>query len=465
MKILIIDNDEEFCSVVENFILEIDKFSVSKLSNAPDALEELRNNFYDLIICNFDYPGSSIAEFIEKAKILNKNLNFILISDRAISLETINTNEFGVIEILSKPLNTKQLYDIIKQVQILNKKTGLSKGLFDINKHFNPLSYCHYRSDKCIVHSSSVMKEIIQKLNKIHSYPDIPVLIEGPSGVGKELIAEYLHYYNNNDCDNFIGLNCGAIVENLFEIEIFGYEKGSFTGGNTLGEEGKIKLAENGSLFFDEITEISPSMQKKFLRFIQEREYYKVGGSVKYPVKTRIICATNQSIPQLVKKNLFREDLYYRLNACKISVPPLSERKEDILPLIIYFMQDFNKNNKKNIVEIEKNALDLLINHNWRGNVRELKNAVIKALLFNEKNYLSITDFDFLFSAEIENNSRNMINSILSRRKFDLEGFSKRLVFETLKKFKGNKTQAAKFLGLQRIQMYHRFNVKNNNIK
>jgi len=403
MNILMIDDEKEICDAIEEFLHEINIFQITKAYDGMEAFNLIKINDYDLIICDINLPKLSGIELVDKINGLDRIPPIILISGRDDLIKSINAIDLGILDFLVKPIDTKKLSELIKDIKNSKDKKKIFKdsSVINIYDSENTGDYYYYKKDKCIVASSEAVKNIIKKLKKLREYPEIPVLIEGKSGVGKELIAEFVHYNDQSEELPYIAVNCGSFVETMFESELFGYDKGSFTGADASGKIGKIKLAENGSLFLDEITEISMDMQTKLLRVIQEKEYYKVGGNIKYPVNTRIICATNKNIPKLIKKNLFREDLYYRLNICKITIPTLAERPEDIFPLIIFFIKEFNEKNNFKIVEISKEAVNFLQKHNWPGNIRELKNAIIKALLFNEKKYLSIEDFEFL---KINNN-------------------------------------------------------------
>ncbi len=302
------------------------------------------------------------------------------------------------------------------------------------------------------------MKIIYKKLMKIHEYPEIPVLIQGRTGTGKEIIASYIHFQNKGMEKPYIAINCAAIGKNLFESELFGYVKGAFTGADPNGKDGKIKLAEGGSLFLDEVTEISPDLQTKLLRVLQEKEYYKVGGNKKYKVNTRIICATNKNIKRLIREGKFREDLYYRLDVCKVIIPLLNARKEEIIPFSLFFMNLLNKQKKNPIKSVESKVLEFLKNYNWTGNVRQLRNAITKAILFNDSGTLRTEDFSFLERKESKRLKMLITdNFLLPEKPFNIEKFTKEIIIKTLNKFNGNKSKTAEFLGLNRLQLYNRY--------
>ena len=307
---------------------------------------------------------------------------------------------------------------------------------------------------------SPEIKNICNKLEKLAHYPEIPVLLEGRTGVGKEVFARYLHHNSPRVKEPFIAINCATIGKEIFEAELFGYEKGAFTGADPKGKEGKIKLAENGTLFLDEITEIPMSHQSKLLRVLQEKEYYKVSGSKKETVKTCIVCTTNKNIKELVDQDLFREDLYYRLTVCKIVIPPLQQRKAEIVPLTLLFIKELNKKNKIKITGIEVKVFKYLVNYTWPGNIRELKNILTKITLFNENEVLRAKDLTLL--PDIKEKEPTILDTedfILPEKGLDLEKYIDTIIVKTLDKFKGNKTKTAEYLNIKRKKLYHRYKV------
>ncbi len=271
---------------------------------------------------------------------------------------------------------------------------------------------------------------------------------------------DFRYSCNNAAKDPFMAINCATIGKEIFEAELFGYEKGAFTGADPKGKEGKIKLAENGTLFLDEIAEIPVSHQSKLLRVLQEKEYYKVSSGIMQNVNTSIVCATNKNLKELVEQGLFREDLYYRLNICNITIPTLQKRKEEIIPLSLLFLQELNKRNKVKITGIEVKFLKHLLNYNWPGNVRELKNTLTKITMFNENNIIKANDLILLPNkTHIVQKIIDTENYILPEDNLDLENYINNIILKTLAKFKGNKSKTAEYLKIQRKQLYHKYKV------
>ncbi len=316
---------------------------------------------------------------------------------------------------------------------------------------------------------SEEVHQKLKELKKLHNKKQIPILVTGKTGSGKEVIAKYIQYEVDNNEGPYVAINCSNVNKEVFEAELFGYNKGAFTGANSDGKKGYIELAENGTLFLDEITEVERDVQVKLLRVLQEREYYRLGGDKSYNVNCRIIGATNRDIRELVKKGEFREDLFYRLNIVELNVPGLKDRKDEIIPLLGWFIKNLNKQFGKNINFVEAKVLKLFYHYDWPGNIRELKNLITQVMIFIESDtikfeHLQIKDkLDRLHTEQMSTNIKidsyskeNIIEKLLENS-FNVEEFTLDIVRAALKKFEGNKTKAAKYLGLKREQLYNRF--------
>ena len=251
-----------------------------------------------------------------------------------------------------------------------------------------------------IIGVSQKMKEVLGLAERLAQGSETTVLIEGETGTGKELLAEYIHFLSPRSSFPFIPINCGAIPKDLFESELFGYEKGAFTGASEKGKMGKVEAAEKGTLFLDEVGELSPSAQVKVLRVLEEKEYFKVGGVEKKKADVRIIAATNKDLESEVKKGNFRDDLYFRLNVVKLQIPSLRDRKEDILPLFRFFIDRFNEQFKKGFVQISQEAEEKILSYPWPGNIRELRNAVERIVLLEKGDTILGKHLSFLAGRE-----------------------------------------------------------------
>jgi two-component system NtrC family response regulator len=286
------------------------------------------------------------------------------------------------------------------------------------------------------------------------------ILITGENGTGKEVVAKAVHYISLRKNGPFVAVNIPALSENLLESELFGHEKGSFTGADKM-RKGRFEIAEGGTIFLDEIGDIPPAMQVKLLRVLQEREIERVGGTEKIPVNVRIISATNKNLEQKIKEGIFREDLFYRLNIVTIFIPPLRERKEDILPMIEFFINKYSVQNNKSGMEISKEAADSLLKYNFPGNVRELENIIERAVVLSRSSVITISDLpmnvrgfkDEVASVTIEDETMND----------KIEALEKTMIYDALAKMNGNQTQAGKLLGITERNL--RYKMKKYNIK
>ncbi len=348
-----------------------------------------------------------------------------------------------------------------------------NKELIDLDEiHLKPLY--HFKSSKMKNYAvfSKKIKSILDHLKKMKASSSIPLLIVGDTGVGKEMIAEFMHYEVDQSDGPYVAINCSNINKELFESELFGYVKGAFTGAHPKGWEGYIKQSQNGTLFLDEISEINADIQSKLLRVLETGEYFKIGGQTKQTVQSRLIFATNKKMEKMVEQGEFREDLYYRLNIVKADIPPLVKRKEEIIPLVIFFIQELNQKFNKSVQYIEPLVLKLLYSYNWPGNIRELKNFITQLMIFADGESIKYEhlqkkdELDRYYTQmqklpDQQSNQEDIIQTLLEKP-FDLESFTMKIVKKALEKFDGNKSKTAKFLGLKREQLYNRYKLKND---
>ncbi len=308
---------------------------------------------------------------------------------------------------------------------------------------------------------SDTLRDVFWRAKKLHDNREIPVLIEGETGTGKEILAHYIHFGDGSVVTPFIGVNCAALSSTLFESELFGYEAGAFTGSNPKGQRGKFDAAESGTIFLDEITEMLQEHQAKLLRVIQEREFYRVGGLEKHSTDVRIVCATNRDVNRQIEDGIFREDLYYRLNVGYLKIPPLRERSKEILPLAILFLQKFAKEQRVKFSKINKEAAALLKNYYWPGNIRELKSIMQRITLLWDDEEVTPDHVEFLFQNTAKSQSRHNTqyefpsdNFSLPDKGFDLNTFLLDIVKKSLEKHNGNKTDASLYLGISCHVLY-----------
>jgi two-component system response regulator AtoC len=302
------------------------------------------------------------------------------------------------------------------------------------------------------------MLNILQMITKIARVGDVTVLIEGETGTGKELVAEAIHYMSPRRSGPFVTLNSSAIPSGLAETELFGYEKGSFTGGLKEGKKGKFEMAHEGTLFLDEISELPLEAQTKLLRVLEEKAFFRVGGTKRIRLDVRVVAASNMNLEQSVKAGRFREDLFYRLNIAKVSIPPLRERKEDIIAIAMFYMNKFNQKFGRNFRSISEEAKKALLSHSWKGNVRELRNVMERVLLTENTDTVQARHVSFLESPGSEGFSRGSSRSLveLPNEGLDLESVVEDLIRQALQKSGGNKAKAARLLKISKPTLVYR---------
>ncbi|MCG1027154.1 sigma 54-interacting transcriptional regulator [Virgibacillus halodenitrificans] len=349
--------------------------------------------------------------------------------------------------------------DITSQIRLNEELYTTTEKLFHLEKEVTKLTstedpFQHIRGN------STALKKTITKLKKA-STTEAGILIHGESGVGKELFAKAAHNIREDNKAPFVAINCGAIPSSLFESEIFGYERGAFSGADQKGKKGKAELAQGGTLFLDEIGEMPLDMQVKILRLLQERKFYPVGGTKEIEVDFRVIAATNRDLAELVKENKFRDDLYYRLNVVSIEIPPLRKRPEDIIELTHYFLHEISIKYSRPIHGISQTVMQALLQHDWPGNVRELKNVVERLVVFSENGEITTEELPFDFDSEKINTARgattlpNKENGSLNEM---LQEVERNILLKELKKADGNKQLCAKNLQITRATLYNRLN-------
>lgn len=449
IKILVIEDN----ATMREGIMEVLKphYSVECAASGNDGLALIRKQYFDLVITDYKMTGMDGMDVLKHVKEMSSDSEVILITAFGTVDIAVEAMKAGASDFITKPFSPDELLLKIEKILKIYRERRQFIKTDEENKYLRDEIRDKYNFGE-IIGSSSKMKEVYDLVRK-SSETDSSVVIFGESGTGKELIARAIHYTSPRKDKPFIKVNCAALTETLLESELFGHEKGSFTGAIKT-KKGRFELADTGTLFLDEIGDISPNVQVKLLRVIQEQEFERVGGEVTLHVDTRIIAATNRNLMEEVKKGAFREDLYYRLHVIPILLPPLRERKEDIIQLVEFFIRKLEKDRGKKII-IEPGVFELLQSYPWPGNVRELENIVERAVVLADHNKLTVSDFNML-QAGVPEFIMNLEEAESIGLDHLLEKIEKSMIEKALAKTGGARTEAARILGIKTSAFYYK---------
>ncbi|OHB46328.1 MAG: hypothetical protein A2106_00815 [Planctomycetes bacterium GWF2_40_8] len=410
------------------------KMYVHMVSTVNEAYKILKSEPINIILSDYHLPKIKTLAFLNKIKTIRPDVELIFLSENATLSNAINTMKDGAYDFYELPVKPRLLATVIekaieKQLLFLEKieLEKKVKGMFNLEN---------------MVGRSKPMQYVINLISSV-APKNASVLITGETGTGKEMVAKAIHYNSPRSSKPFIKVNCGAFNEGVLESEIFGHEKGSFTGAITK-RIGRFELADDGTIFLDEIGDISLSTQIKLLRVLQEKEFERVGGNETIKVNIRVLAATNHDLKRLMDEKRFRKDLYYRLNIIHIDVPPLRERKEDLPLLVSYFINKFNEEKGYKTKGINKDAMQILLNYRWPGNVRELENAIEAAMALATRDVIEAKYLpSFLLLTQPQHADFYQIP-----QHFTLQEAENEIINFTLEKTKGNKSKAARLLGI-----------------
>lgn len=444
--ILIVDDDQAHLSMLTT-ILSGWGYATEGAEDGSEAIELVREKPYDAILMDVRMTNIGGIEALEKIKELNPAIPIIIMTAYSSVDTAVEAMKLGAYDYLTKPLN----FDDLK---ITMGRALEHMALVEENKNLKDRITAEANLDNIIGNSQSMVKLI--EMVKTVAPTEATILITGESGTGKELIARAIHANSQRKDGPLITVNCAAITDTLLESELFGHEKGAFTGADKK-RDGKFLQAHKGSIFLDEVGEIPLHMQAKLLRAIQEREIQRVGSDKPIHVDVRIIAATNRKLLEDVEAGRFREDLFYRLNVVNLKLPALNERKEDIPLLAKHFLKKFAKANRKNTKGFTPTAMDMILRHNWQGNVRELENVMERAIILSLGDYITERELPPALVVGKEKNSDQYPPS-RGLAGMPLEDVEKTAIIQTLHETKGNKSEAAKILQITRTTL-------NNKIK
>lgn len=446
--VMVVD-DEDSVRKLLSVVLTREGYQVVCVESGQEALNKFQTVRPDLVIMDIRMPNIDGITAFKEMKRICQNVTVILMTAYAAVETAVEAIKLGAFDYLIKPFDIEEVKLLTNRAIELQK---MSKKIVVLNQQLVD----RYRLDN-IMTNSPKMQQLCKNIAKI-ARSNATVLITGESGTGKELIANTIHYNSSRNLGPFIKMNCVALPESILESELFGHEKGAFTGA-IMRRSGRFEQADHGTLFLDEIGEISPNLQVKLLRVLQEREFERVGGNKTIKTDIRVLAATSRNLSEMVNQGTFRQDLYYRLNVVCLHAPPLRERKEDIELLSEYFLQKFTAENKKHIMNFDPDVLKIFETYNWPGNVRELANIVEHAVIMSTGSRIFPEDLpDYLK----KNSENNLINSLKSEK---LEGKTLKemtkkiecmLLKEALERNNGNKVKTAKELGLSRRSVLYK---------
>jgi DNA-binding NtrC family response regulator len=440
-KILVVDDDLGMCGMLSD-VLKEEGFSVHTTGESFEASKILKKEEFDVIVTDLKMKGLKGLDLLEVAHKVAPMTPVIIITAFGTIESAIKAMKMGAYDYITKPFNMDEL---ILTVRKALENRLLKKEVIRLRKEVES----RYDFHQLIGKSPSMQKiyDLIERISDSLSN----VLITGESGTGKELVAKAIHYNGVRKEGPFIAINCAAIPETLLESELFGYKKGAFTDAKS-DKKGLIFEANEGTLFLDEITEMPLTLQAKLLRVIEEREVRPLGDTNSYPIDVRIISTSNRDIASLIQQGRFREDLYYRLKVIDIEMPPLRERKEDIPILVQHFIHKFSKELKKAVSSVSEDALKILLNYSWPGNIRELENIIQRAITLSQHEVILPED---LPASIIQKIDEKLFEKALEE-KFTLDQLEKEYIKRVLIETGGNKSKAAERLGLDRKTLYRK---------
>jgi len=436
LSILLVDDEESILTSIKSFLSRRGHY-VLTASDGEEGIEKIKNNVIDLVLTDYRMPKKNGLEVLKETKLINPNIDVVVITAFGNLDDAVGIMKNGAYDYLTKPIDLDELENLINRVsekRILISENKVLKEQLQEKFKFNS-----------IISQSGEMENVLNIVGRVAS-SKATVMIRGESGTGKEVIAKAVHYASNRKDQPFITVNIASLSENLLESELFGHEKGSFTGAINQ-RKGRFEEADGGTLFIDEVGDISLTMQVKLLRAIQFGEFQRLGSSVTTKVDVRIIAATHRNLEEMLKSGEFREDLYYRLNVVSVKLPKLRDRRGDIPLLAEHFIKKISEINGKNITGITSEALDKIIKYSFPGNVRELENMIEHAIVLCRDEIIGINDLPIQIEATFEKMILDPIN-LDHEYEEKMKVFESEMIKEALSRTNGNQSAAARILNI-----------------
>ena len=450
LNILVVEDGQSQREMLRDFLVR-EGHTVAEAENGDTAIQSVLKGHFDMILLDYKMPGMDGMQVLKEVKKINPEIDVIIITAYGTIETAVDAMKAGAIDYITKPVEFDEL--LIHVDRVSERRTLIREN--EILRQ--ELSEKGVTMDK-IIYQSHKMDVLINMASRI-AVSRATVLIKGESGTGKELLARLIHNLSPRSAKLISVVNCSALPESLLESELFGHEKGAFTGA-TARRIGRFEEADGGTLFLDEIGDISASVQVKLLRFLQEREFQRVGGNQTIHSDVRIISATNRDLESKVKEGTFREDLFYRLNVVVMDMPPLRERKEDVPLLIDHFLKRFAAENGKNVTGITSEARDLLLKYDYPGNVRELENIIERAVVISRNSVISVDDLPFdedrIYPEDAGKKGEGLLRG-------SIEEMERKLILEAMEKSGDHQTKAAEILGISERML--RYKLKKYGLK
>ncbi len=443
LSILIVDDEVSQRDILAGY-LKKKRHGVQQSSSVPEALQVIRSQHVDLVLTDYKMPGKTGYDLLQEIKKIDTEVVVVLMTAFGTIEGAVEAIRAGAYDYLSKPIE-------LDDIDLLIKRLQERQQLISENKLLREQLVEKYSFEE-IVSQSSQMQEVLTTVSRV-AQTKAPVLIRGESGTGKELIARAIHFNSPRSGKPFITVNCAALNDNLLESELFGHEKGAFTGAEKQ-RRGRFELADGGTIFLDEIGDISPATQVRLLRVLQEQKFERVGGSETLSVDVRVITATHKNLEEAIVSGTFREDLFYRLNVVAVEIPPLRKRREDIAVLLDHFLSSFAKEHKKKKLNFSKEVWEYLNRYDYPGNVRELENIVQRSVIFSRGDTITTDDLPQIVKSN-KSESPTVKQSIENFSE-QIEKLEKDLIFEALRIHGNNQSKAAEQLGLSERNLRYR---------